>query len=124
MLINPHPPGNRGEEDIKVIVQMPLNLGYLAALTPRDEWEVDVIDEAIEPAIDENGNLNFDADLVGITATDLRWHYSHRFDAKKLAEKPNEIPPELVNTILIGKSMDYDIIKTYPSTTASAAVEG
>ncbi|MGI9592357.1 MAG: B12-binding domain-containing radical SAM protein [Myxococcota bacterium] len=67
MLINPHPPGNRGEEDIKVIVQMPLNLGYIAALTPRDEWEVDVIDEAIEPAIDENGKLNFEADLVGIT---------------------------------------------------------
>ena len=56
MLINPHPPGNRGEEDIKVIVQMPLNLGYLSALTPKDEWEVDLIDEAIEPAIDDDGN--------------------------------------------------------------------
>ena len=67
MLINPHPPGNRGEEDLKVIVQMPLNLGYIAALTDRDEWEVDLIDEAIEPAIDADGKLNFEADLVGIT---------------------------------------------------------
>ena len=67
MLINPHPPGNRGEEDIKVIVQMPLNLAYLSALTPKDEWEIDLIDEAIEPAIDEHGKLRFDADLVGIT---------------------------------------------------------
>jgi radical SAM superfamily enzyme YgiQ (UPF0313 family) len=67
MLINPHPPGNRGEEDLKVIVQMPLNLGYIAALTDRDEWEVDLIDEAIEPAISDDGVLNFEADLVGIT---------------------------------------------------------
>jgi len=67
MLINPHPPGNRGEEDIKVIVQMPLNLAYLSALTPKDAWEVDLIDEAIEPAIDASGNLIFEADLVGIT---------------------------------------------------------
>ncbi len=67
MLINPHPPGNRGEEDIKVIVQMPLNLAYISALTPKDEWEVDLIDEAIEPAIDDDGSLRFDADLVGIT---------------------------------------------------------
>jgi radical SAM superfamily enzyme YgiQ (UPF0313 family) len=67
MLINPHPPGNRGEEDIKVIVQMPLNLAYISALTPKDEWEIDLIDEVIEPAIDEAGQPRFDADLVGIT---------------------------------------------------------
>jgi len=66
--------------------------------------------------------LFYGADMVGITATDLRWHYSHRFKAKGLTEKPNDIPPELVNTIVIGKSMDHNIIKTYPSTTASAAV--
>lgn len=68
LLINPHPPGRRGEEDISVIVQMPLNLAYLAALTP-DNWEIDVIDENIELALDEEGNPQVkDADLVAITA--------------------------------------------------------
>jgi len=67
MLINPHPPGRRGEEDISVIVQMPLNLAYLKALTP-EHWEVDVIDETIEYALDENGEPTFDADFVGITS--------------------------------------------------------
>jgi len=68
VLINPHPPGHMGEECLRVIVQMPLNLGYIAALTP-DDWEVDVIDENIEPALDARANLTFrDADLVGITS--------------------------------------------------------
>ena len=100
MLINPHPPGNRGEEDIKVIVQMPLNLGYIAALTPRDEWEVDLIDEAIEPAIDENGKLNFEADLVGITEFDERWMYVNKFSDLSLQEKHQEIPEGMTSVIV------------------------
>ncbi|MGE0733641.1 MAG: reductive dehalogenase [Alphaproteobacteria bacterium] len=64
----------------------------------------------------------YGADLVGITSTDLRWHYSHRYDAKRGVEKPNDIPDDLVNTIVIGTVMRHDIIKTYPSATASAAV--
>lgn len=68
LLINPHPPGRHGEEDISVIVQMPLNLAYLAALTPSD-WEIDVIDENLEFALDEKGEPKVeDADLVAITA--------------------------------------------------------
>ena len=68
MLINPHPPGRHGEESISVIVQMPLNLAYIAALTP-DNWEFDIIDENIELAMDENGELTFDnVDLVCITS--------------------------------------------------------
>lgn len=67
VLINPHPAGRYGEEDIRVIVQMPLNLAYIAAYTPRDEWEVDLIDETQEAAVDADGNLTFEADLVGIT---------------------------------------------------------
>ncbi len=70
VLINPHPQDHLGEENISVLVQMPLNLGYIAALTPKD-WEVDIIDECIETALDENGNLRFDTTdvkLVGITA--------------------------------------------------------
>lgn len=69
MLINPHPPGRHGEESITVIVQMPLNLAYIAALTPGD-WEFDVIDENIELALDEaEENITFESvDLVCITA--------------------------------------------------------
>src|SRR5262249_44729235 len=69
VLINAYPDKHFGEENIWVIVQMPLNLAYIAALTPRDEWEVDVIDETLERAVDAQGNLTFGrADLVGITA--------------------------------------------------------
>ena len=68
VFINPHPKGNVGEENVSVLNQMPVNLGYLAALTPPG-WEFDVIDETQEDVLDEKGNLTFDdADLVGITA--------------------------------------------------------
>ena len=36
VFVNPHPPERHGEESISVIVQMPLNLAYLAALTPEE----------------------------------------------------------------------------------------
>lgn len=47
---------------------MPVNLAYLKALTPAG-WDVDIIDETLEPALNEEGtNLTFGgADLVGIT---------------------------------------------------------
>jgi radical SAM superfamily enzyme YgiQ (UPF0313 family) len=69
ILINPHPIGNVGEENVSVLNQMPVNLGYLKTLTPSN-WEVDIIDETQELAIDAKGeNLCFDKpDLVGITS--------------------------------------------------------
>lgn len=69
VLINPHPEVHYGEENISVLVQMPLNLGYVAALTPKD-WTIDLIDETLEWAVDpKTGELRFNgADLVGITA--------------------------------------------------------
>lgn len=68
MLINPHKPGRHGEESITVIVQMPLNLAYVSALTPGD-WEFDVIDENLELAIDDNDEITFKpVDLVCITS--------------------------------------------------------
>lgn len=69
LLINPHPPGRHGEESIHVIVQMPLNLAYLAALTSGD-WEFDVIDENIELALDDKEKeITFNPpDLVAVTA--------------------------------------------------------
>ncbi|OHB38951.1 MAG: hypothetical protein A3C38_08295 [Planctomycetes bacterium RIFCSPHIGHO2_02_FULL_50_42] len=68
VLINPHPIGNVGEENVSVLTQMPVNLGYLISLTPEN-WEVDVLDENETPAIDGNNNITFQgADLVGITS--------------------------------------------------------
>ncbi len=63
VFVNPHPPERHGEESISVIVQMPLNLAYLAALTPQEEWDRDLVDETIELALDEHGEPIFDADL-------------------------------------------------------------
>lgn len=68
VFINPHPPNRRGEESISTIVQMPLNLAYLAALTPVS-WERELIDETVESALDERGEVAFGgADLVAITS--------------------------------------------------------
>ncbi|OOP54944.1 MAG: hypothetical protein AYP45_17590 [Candidatus Brocadia carolinensis] len=59
VLINPHPIGNVGEENVSVLNQMPVNLGYLKVLTPK-HWQVDIIDETQELAIDENtGDITF-----------------------------------------------------------------
>lgn len=63
----------------------------------------------------------FGADLTGITATDLRWHYSHKYDADNRSEKPNELPAHLINCIVIGTAMQYEVVKTYPSVLAGVA---
>lgn len=69
ILVNPHPIGNVGEENVSALNQMPVNLGYLKSLTP-DDWDVDIIDETMELVLDEKtGELNFpEADFVGVTA--------------------------------------------------------
>src|SRR5262245_21099413 len=73
VLINAYPEKHFGEENISVIVQMPLNLAYIPALTPGEEWEVDVIDETLERAVDAQGNLTCGrADLVGVTGVTYR----------------------------------------------------
>ena len=60
LLINPAT-GSRGLGNLKSTSWPPLNLPYLAALTPA-HYEIEVIDENIEP-------FNFKkADIVGITA--------------------------------------------------------
>ncbi len=89
VLINPHPEVHYGEENVTVLVQMPLNLGYLAALTPRDKWTVDIIDETIELAADyRTGELRFDgADLVGITA--VSYQAPRAYDIARACKKRN-----------------------------------
>jgi len=79
VLINPHPIGNVGEENVSVLNQMPVNLGYLKALTPK-HWQVDIIDETQELALDENsGDITFEgADLVGITSVSYQAHRAYQ----------------------------------------------
>lgn len=89
VLINPHPEVHYGEENVTTLVQMPLNLGYLAALTPRDKWTVDIIDETIELAVDyRSGELRFaGADLVGVSA--VSYQAPRAYDIARACKKHN-----------------------------------
>ncbi|MEK7732972.1 MAG: cobalamin-dependent protein, partial [Planctomycetota bacterium] len=82
VLINPHPIGNVGEENVSVLNQMPVNLGYLKVLTPKN-WNVDIIDETQEPAVDEaTGDITFGgADLVGVTAVSYQAQRAYQIAA-------------------------------------------
>jgi len=61
------------------------------------------------------------ADLVGVTANDERWVYSHKYSAQTQKEKPNEIPEGLDNVIVIATNMDYELIQTVPSALSGTA---
>ncbi len=62
----------------------------------------------------------YGADLVGITAYDPRWTYRSKFSARTQTSRPVELPEGLTSVIVLGKAMDYDIIRMSPSATASA----
>ncbi len=63
----------------------------------------------------------FGADLVGITATDLRWHYTRRFNARTLSEKENADCEGLPNCIVVGTEMPGKVIQTMPSALGGVA---
>jgi len=63
----------------------------------------------------------FGADLVGITAYDERWVYTERFDFRTGGAKPNDLPEGLTNAIVIGQSMDTELIRTAPSALSGTA---
>ena len=63
----------------------------------------------------------YGADLVGITAYDPKWTYRSKFSARKIASKPVEIPEEITNVIVIGKSMRYDLVRMSPTATAATS---
>lgn len=63
----------------------------------------------------------FGADLVGITAFDPRWVYTERFSHATGQAKPNDLPDGLTNVIVIGQSMDPELIQTAPSALSGAA---
>ncbi|WP_052249649.1 reductive dehalogenase [Tateyamaria sp. ANG-S1] len=63
----------------------------------------------------------YGADLVGITAYDPRWTYRSKFSARKIASKPVEIPAEVTNVIVLGKSMRHDVVRMSPTATAATS---
>jgi len=63
----------------------------------------------------------FGADLVGITAYDERWVYTERYNHRTGGSKPNDLGRALTSIIVIGQSMDHDLIRTAPSALAGTA---
>ncbi|MFK7753580.1 MAG: reductive dehalogenase [Sedimentitalea sp.] len=62
----------------------------------------------------------YGADLVGITDYDPKWTYHSKFSARTGTSRPLELPEGLTSVIVLGKAMEYDIIRMSPSATASA----
>ncbi len=63
----------------------------------------------------------FGADLVGITEFDERWVYTERFSSITGTAKANDLPDGLTSVIVIGQSMDPDLIQTAPSALSGTA---
>ncbi len=61
------------------------------------------------------------ADLAGIAGNDERWLYTHAYSRESEAEKPQEVTPGLENVIVIGQSMDRELLRTAPSALSGAA---
>lgn len=63
----------------------------------------------------------FGADLVGITEYDERWVYTHSYSRLGETEKPQELPGDLPNVIVIAQQMDRGLIETVPSALSGTA---
>lgn len=64
----------------------------------------------------------FGADLVGIAEYDERWVYTNAYSTRQQETRPNEDFTGIRHVIVMGHEMDYELLKSYPSATASAAV--
>lgn len=63
----------------------------------------------------------FGADLVGVTGYDERWVYTHAYSRLGEQEKPQELPADLPNVIVIVQEMDRGLIETVPSALSGTA---
>ena len=63
----------------------------------------------------------FGADLVGITAYDERWVYTHAYSRLDETEKAQELPGDLPNVIVIAQEMNKALLDTVPSALSGAA---
>ena len=61
------------------------------------------------------------ADLVGITSTDLRWHYTKHFKTRTRTEKENVDCSALPNCVVVGTEMPGKVIQTMPSALGGTA---
>lgn len=63
----------------------------------------------------------YGADLVGITGYDPRWTYKSKFSGRTQSSKPVEIPEGITNVIVLGKAMQYDLVRMSPTATAATS---
>ena len=63
----------------------------------------------------------FGADLVGIAAIDLRWHYATRVDVRDFSKAANDLPDGMTHVIIMAHEMAPELVATYPSALAGAA---
>ncbi len=63
----------------------------------------------------------FGADLVGITAYDENWVYSHKYSQRTKQEKETDLPDGFSHVIVIATEMDYELVKTNPSALSGSA---
>ena len=61
------------------------------------------------------------ADLIGITGYDERWVYTHAYSRETETEKPQELPGELGNVIVVAQAMDRKLVQTVPSALSGTA---
>lgn len=98
--------------------------GFQAAI----ELTTQVADEQLEIAdpevfsqeIKEIAKM-FGADLVGICEHDERWLYSARVDTRDFSEHENTLPDAITHVIVLGHSMDRQLVDTYPSALAGVS---
>lgn len=61
------------------------------------------------------------ADLIGITGYDERWVYTHAYSRETETEKPQELPGDLGNVVVIAQAMDRKLVQTVPSALSGTA---
>ena len=96
-------------------------LDPLSMLRDGAEERLDCGTEAEAAAMVKHAATAMGADLVGVAAYDERWTYTTRFSAATGGTKPNPLPPETTNVIVIGQAMDERLIDTAPSALSGAA---
>ena len=89
--------------------------------TPIAKTKIEINDiEVFTKEIKKIAKL-FGADLVGITPIDERWHYSHYVNTLNYNAIKNNLPKSLKLVIVLGHSMNKDLVDTYPSALAGAS---
>ncbi len=108
---------NRGAE-------MGLREGFQSSIvadTPVNAQRIEVDEPRVETNEIKCIAKLFGADLVGVTEIDERWHYSARVNTRDMSPAENTLPKGVSHVIVMGHSMDFDLVETYPSALAGAS---